>query len=167
MNQALAYIMLTVVGLTVVAPIVLYAQSNIASNVMSYNDFVVLENKRASQQTSVTHVQHDDTIQEIHIHLVNSGLEDITFAYVLADGVELKHETISLRCWDPGNPKVEIGYCFYTAALPDNNTDPDTVLPVDGSIRIGITYDPGVFPTGPEKIQLVTDAFKLFEITIA
>ena len=170
MNQALSYIMLIVVGLTVVAPIIIYAQGNIANNVLSYHDFVVLENKRVSQQIIATHIQHDSdpTKAEIHIHIVNTGVEDIVFENVLADGVLLNHDDMSGNCWDPPNTKSTKGYCFYDSTSGANNKNEHTPVSVDGNIRIGITYDPSNYPPtfSPEKIQLVTDAFKLFEIAV-
>lgn len=167
MNQALSYIMLVAVGALVVGPLVLYSQSNITSTAMSYYDFVELENKRVSQQMTATHVQHDQPNFEIHIHIVNTGLEDIVFEYVLANGEPLPPDNMSGNCWDPVNPKTDKGYCFYDSTSGMNLKDEKHPLLVDNNIRLGITYDTAQFPPpGPEKIQLVTDAFKLFEITI-
>ena len=169
MNQALSYIMLIVVSMLVVGPLVFHAQSTITSNVMSYQDFIELQNKRVAQQVAITHVQHDDATEEIHIHIVNTGIEDMAFNHILINGIPLNPDTTSDPCWDPNNPKSgPKGYCFYDSTSGANLKNPDATVPVNGNIRLGITYQPGILfpPPDENKIQLVTDAFKLFEISL-
>lgn len=181
MNQSLSYLMLLAVGVMIVGPLMLHAQSNITSNIMSVHDFFELQEKRVAQQVAITHVQHEfDTTTlegEIHIHIVNTGLEGISFNYVLMDGVPIPHDTSGKDCWDTSNPVVEItGFCLYSAASghpsgptlpltldPENNPD----LAIDNNIRIAIPYKKTTLTDpDPEVIQLVTDAFKLFEVSL-
>ncbi len=165
MYQALSYMMLVVVGVLVVGPIALYAQDNITANVMSYHDFAELERIRVSQHVAFTHVQHDDTNREIHIHMVNTGLEDITFQYILLDGEVFDRESPNPTCWavGPGPHVSQKEYCYYDNG--GTNTKDKNLL-VDSQTRLGINYDDGTMPPPPITIQLVTDAFKLFEITV-
>ena len=176
MNQALAYIMLVAVGVLVVGPLVLYATSSVTSNAMSYQDFVQLQNKRVAQNVVITHSEHASypsatpLVGEIHIHIVNTGLEDIIFKYVLIDGIPSGFDTVSTDCWTFGAQKSgKNNYCLYNATNFKPLPDKDTKLLVDKNIRIGIQFDTNLFQTYPAKpktIQLVTDAFKLFEVSI-
>ena len=166
MNQALSYIMLVVVGIMVVGPLMIYAMSSVTSNVMSYQDFVQIQNKRVAQDVTITHVQHDSTNSEIHIHIVNTGLEDILFNHILINGIPLDSDNNSNDCWDLNLTKPNKGYCFYDSTSGANLKDEHTPLPIDSNIRLGITYQPGILLPDNNTIQLVTDAFKLFEISI-
>ena len=164
MNQALSYIMLVTVSILVVGPMIIFAQSNVANTVLSYHDFVELEKERASQDVSVTHIQHDDMNQEIHIHLVNTGLGDIEFEHVLIDGVPLAIDSTANTCWNPNVMAVKQTYCFYDIGGA-NYQNTTYSLAIDSGTRIGIEYDGTLIPN-PELVQLVTDTFKLFEVDI-
>ena len=169
MNQALGYIMLVVVGLLVAGPLALYAIDNISSNTTTYIDFVELKTKKAAQNVAITHVQHETNpkpkhgIGEIHIHIVNTGLEDIIFKHVLINGIPLKPDNTS-TCWDPDKPTKVKGYCFYNGTSGTNLKNEKTPLPIDNNIRLGIVYEIAILQ--PAIVQLVTDAFKLFEVSI-
>ena len=163
MYQAVSYIMLVVVGVFVVGPLAIYAQGSITANVMSYHDFAELERIRVSQHVSITHVQHDDANKEIHVHIVNTGLEDITFEYILLDGEILDQPSTADPCWVVGGAVMNVKeYCYYDVTGADIKS---AALPVAGQTRLGINYDT-FMSSAPTTIQLVTDAFKLFEITV-
>ena len=174
MNQALGYIMLVVVGLLVAGPLALYAIDNISSNTTTYIDFVELKTKKAAQNVAITHSEHasypsvNPLVGEIHIHIVNTGIEDIVFEHVLIDGIPYKFENTSPDCWKFGTQKPEKNsYCLYNATT--SKLPSEYKLLVDKNIRIGIQFDTNRFltyPTEPRTIQLVTDAFKLFEVSI-
>ena len=158
--------MLVAVGVLIAGPLMLYAASNVTSNAMSYQDFIELQNKRVAQNVVITHSQHNATSQEIHIHIVNTGLEDIMFSYVLINGVPLEPDNMSGNCWDPNGIKTNKGYCFYNSTSGTNLKNENTTLPINSNIRLGITYQLIMPPPTENTIQLVTDAFKLFEITL-
>ena len=109
------------------------------------------------------------TLGEIHIHAVNTGIEDIIIKHVLIDGIPIEFESSSSTCWVSGGAlKSDKGYCLYTATKP-KIFDSNEIISVDSGIRIGIQYEimNHSLITEPKTIQLVTDAFKLFEITVS
>lgn len=209
MNQALAYIMLVAVGVLVVGPLTFYAASNITSNAMSYQDFAELQNKRVAQNIVVSHIQHEDDRTtntppekgEIHIHMVNSGLEEIGIEHILIDGIKLEREDDGATCWPADRPNIKPeDYCFYSRHISEPTTkqpcpDPPATLPniaikryphpdpnskcpdfrENDQLKIGIIYDltdPKFSSSNynstncPKLIQLVTESFKLFEVSI-
>ena len=195
MNQALGYIMLVAVGVLIAGPLMLYAASNVTSNAMSYQDFIELQNKRVAQNVVITHVQNEFNTStlagEIHIHITNTGLENISFSYILIDGKQIQPDTLNTKpCWDTSNTGIEIdGFCLYnaTSGNPSNNLPPLSSkltgmnpeeylkdnptehhdLEIDSNIRLAIPYKKNMLTDpDPEVIQLVTYAFKLFEVSI-
>lgn len=178
MNQMLQYIMLVAVGVLVAGPIAFVSVQRAGESAMSFHDFAELERERSVQSLAVTYLNYDPGQRDLRIHLVNTGLNDIRFAHIMVDG-----EVFGGRSGSAGSactPDAAVSdmvsagalpcYCFYRgiSSTCDAGTPLGEVAPgAQAKLRIvDINGAGGVLNQTSGLVQMVTDRFKLFEISL-